>query len=186
MGKNILNEYFDWMYGLVCSDDSYRKLLKYLHDIEFQYTIPLDGNRYEDGVDLRYRFGYEHGYSSGVIAEYLDITSCSVLEMMLALSIRIEEHIMDNPDIGNRTPKWFWSMIENLGISHMSNESFDREVADDIMDIFMNNAYEPNGRGGLFEIRDTDHDLRKVEIWYQACWYLNNLRERGEKHEGYV
>ena len=56
------NAYFDWMYQLVCDDEysrglSYRKLLSLLHDTDFTYTIALDGNRYDDGIDLRYRFG---------------------------------------------------------------------------------------------------------------------------------
>ena len=95
---------------------SYRKLLRELHRIEFTYSIPMDGNRAEDGVDLRYRFGYENGYSSSMISVYLDNRMCSVLEMMIALAIRCEEHIMDDPDIGNRTGQWFWNMIVNLGL----------------------------------------------------------------------
>ena len=65
MTKNELNDaYFNWMYQLVFDGRyskrlSYRKLLRELHRIEFTYIIPMDGNRAEDGVDLRYRFGYE-------------------------------------------------------------------------------------------------------------------------------
>ena len=58
------NAYFDWMYQLVCDDEysrglSYRKLLYLLHDTDFTFTIALDSNRYDDGIDLRYRFGNE-------------------------------------------------------------------------------------------------------------------------------
>ena len=114
MTKNELNDaYFNWMYQLVFDGRyskrlSYQKLLRELHRIEFTYSIPMDGNRAEDGVDLRYRFGYENGYSSSMISVYLDNRMCSVLEMMIALAIRCEEHIMDDPDIGNRTGQWFW------------------------------------------------------------------------------
>lgn len=38
------------------------KLLRHLHNIDFQYMLPMDGNRAEDGIDLRYRFGYEKEY----------------------------------------------------------------------------------------------------------------------------
>lgn len=38
------------------------------------------------------------------------------LEMIIALAIRLEEHIMDDPDIGNRTGQWFWDMIVSLGL----------------------------------------------------------------------
>lgn len=58
------NEYFEWMCQLVCNERysrrlSYQKLLRHLHNIDFQYMLPMDGNRAEDGIDLRYRFGYE-------------------------------------------------------------------------------------------------------------------------------
>ena len=46
--QDLKKEYFNWMYGLVCSDKrfrktSYKKLLKYLHSVEFSYIICMDG-----------------------------------------------------------------------------------------------------------------------------------------------
>ena len=107
--KNVEQEYFEWLYDLVCDNRysegySYRKLLSYLHDVEFTYTIPKDSNRAEDGLDLRYRFAYNTGREYA--EEYLD-GPCSVLEMMVALAIRCEECIMDDPKYGNRTGQWF-------------------------------------------------------------------------------
>ena len=62
----LIDQYFDWMYQLVVDDrysnKSYRKLFSRLYDTEFTYTIPMDGNRAEDGIDLRYRFGRESTY----------------------------------------------------------------------------------------------------------------------------
>ncbi len=89
MTKNELNDaYFNWMYQLVFDGRyskklSYRKLLRELHRIEFTYSISMDGNRAEDGVDLRYRFGYENRYSNSMISAYLDNRMCSVLEMIV-------------------------------------------------------------------------------------------------------
>ena len=85
--------YFAWMRQLVSNERyskrlSYRKLLTHLHEVEFTYTLPMDGNRAEDGIDLRYRFGYENDYSEPMIASGLDDRPCSVLEMMIALSMR--------------------------------------------------------------------------------------------------
>mgnify|MGYP002310225510 CR=1 FL=1 len=84
------NAYFDWMYQLVCDDEysrglSYRKLLYLLHDTDFTFTIALDSNRYDDGIDLRYRFGNEQGYRDSMIASYLDNRPCSVLEMIIKI-----------------------------------------------------------------------------------------------------
>ena len=181
MIKNELNQkYFEWMYQLVCNEGyserlSYRKLLSYLHDTEFVYIIDMDSNRAEDGIDLRYRFGYEHEYEHSIIAEYLDDRSCSVLEMLIALSIRCEEHIMDDPDIGNRTGQWFWSMISNLGLDFMSDTKFDKRYLDGVISKFLNREYKRNGEGGLFTVKNCKHDLRTAEIWYQMCWYLVDI-----------
>lgn len=183
MTKDELNnEYFDWMYQLVCNERysrnlSYRKLLCYLHSKEFIYTIGMDGNRADDGTDLRYRFGYEHGYEGPMIATDLDDRSCSILEMMIALSIRCEESIMDDPDIGNRTGQWFWNMIVNLGLGTMTDIKFDKDFVDDIITKFLNRDYERNGEGGLFSVKHCRRDLRSVEIWYQMCWYLDEILE---------
>lgn len=179
MTKDELNNaYFEWMYQLVCNEQyskrlSYRKLLYLLHDTEFTYTIPMDGNRAEDGTDLRYRFGYENTYEAPMIAAYLDDRPCSVLEMMIALAIRCEEHIMDDPDIGNRTGQWFWNMIVNLGLSSMNDTKFNKNHVIEIIQRFMDREYRRNGEGGLFTVKHCREDLRSVEIWYQMCWYLD-------------
>lgn len=183
MIKNKLNDkYFEWMHSLIKfkGREHYKKLLQFLHNFDFTYLLDMDGNRYEDGIELRYRFGYECGIEPSEIALFLDNRECSVLEMMVALSIRLEEHIMDDPDIGNRTGKWFWSMIDNLGLSGMSDDIFNNVEANNIIDCFLKRRYEANGKGGLFYIPNCVENLRKVEIWYQACWYLDCVIGNGD------
>lgn len=177
---NIKEAYFKWMCTLICGRRSskkstYHKLLQTLHDREFVYTISLDGNRAEDGIDLRYRFGEEERYSASAVTFYLDERPCSVLEMMVALAIRCEEHIMDDPEIGDRTSQWFWGMIDSLGLSNMRGAEFDRDYTNRIVSTFLDRKYEPNGAGGLFTVKDYKRDLRHVEIWYQMCWYLEEM-----------
>jgi hypothetical protein len=162
---------------------SYKKLLYFLYNTDFTYTIELDANRYEDGTDLRYRFGYDTGFSSAVIADCIDIFPCSVLEMLIALSIRLEDHIMSDPDAGDRTAKWFWDMIVNLGLGSMDDSKFNETEANYIVQRFLNREYEPNGKGGLFTLEHCDEDLRNVEIWYQACWYLDKVLYGGYNDE---
>ena len=100
MTRDELNKaYFEWMYSLVCDDEpSYRELFHFLHGVDFTYTIDMDGNRFDDGINLRYRFADESGYNGRMVAKYLDSRPCSVLEMLLALAIRLEEHIMSDPE----------------------------------------------------------------------------------------
>lgn len=176
---SISNEYFEWLYKFVCENRyeaiSYKKLLMLLHKIEFRWVMSRDQNRAEDGIDLRYRFSLDKNYSDKLVFRYLD-GPCSVLEMMIALSLRCEENIMDDPSIGDRTAQWFWGMINNLGLGSMIDDRFDRVFVEDTISRFLDRDYSPNGKGGLFTIRNgCDQDLRTVEIWVQLCWYLDSM-----------
>jgi hypothetical protein len=175
-------EYFDWMYRLVCNDKyskktTYSNLLHLLHEVKFTYILPMDANRAEDGADLRYRFGYENGYSTSTIASYLDNGDSSVLEMMIALAMRCEDHIMEDSDVGNRIGQWFWNMIVTLGLGYMNDDHFDQDYALDRIYAFLNREYGPNGDGGLFRVENPRCDMRDVDIWYQMCWYLQEVIE---------
>lgn len=181
MSKNeLIDQYFGWMYQLVVDNrcKSYRKLFTRLHDTEFTYTIPMDGNRAEDGIDLRYRFGREHSFPDAMIASYLDDRPCSVLEMMIALAIRCEENIMYDPDIGDRTEVWFWGMLANLGLASMHDAKFDIYHVDRTLERLLEREYERNGEGGLFTVNN-GRDMRATEIWYQMNYYFSEVIDEG-------
>lgn len=177
---DILNKrYFEWMCQIVCDEEhpnglSYWKLLNYLHDRDFIYILEFDGNRAEDGIDLRYRFAYEHHYDNTLILECLDRGACSVLEMMVALALKCEEY-MDDPEVGERTGRWFWDMIASLGLADMTDLYFDESHVNQVITTFLNRRYASNGKGGLFTVRQRKYDLREAEIWHQMCWYLNDI-----------
>lgn len=182
MNKHELNnEYVEWIKDLVSRSKkerlSYTKLFNFLYHTEFIYVIGMDGNRYEDGVNLRYRFGYEKNIDSPVIADFLDDKPCSVLEMLAALSLRCEEHIMANPDSEDQTGRWFWEMIKNLDLYLMTDSNFDKNIAIRTIERFLYREYDRDGKGGLFKIPNCPYDLRSVEIWYQLMWYLNWLMQ---------
>ena len=173
-----LEEYFDWLYYKVCKErysekTSFKKLLIFLHSIEFTYTIPMDDNRAEDGINLRWIYSLEMDRDYEEVRKWLD-GPCSVLEMMVALAMSCED-LMDDPQIGDRTGQWFWNMIVSLGLGSMTDIRFDKEYCLEVIYRFLDREYEPDGKGGLFTIRNCDTDLRNVGIWYQTCWYLNNI-----------
>lgn len=177
----IIKEYDRWLFDLVYANDwvgaaSYDKLLKQLHEVEFLWTFQMDENRAEDGISLRYRFALSNGYGddSDLVLEYLD-RPCSTLEMMVALALRCEEDIMDDASIGYRMPEWFWGMVTNLGLGAMRDELYDEEEVKRVIERFLCREYEANGKGGLFTVKNTEHDLREVEIWHQLLWYLNGI-----------
>lgn len=170
MRHDVYAEYFRWLCDLVggvkCSKTiSYKNLLWYLYNTEFIFSISRDANRASDGIQLRYRFDERESIQG----------PCNVLEMMVALALRCEETIMDNTAYGNRTAQWFWTMVNSLGLSHMTDSRYDEPYVAEVIDIFLNREYEPNGKGGLVTIRNCDRDLRDVEIWIQMLWYLNTI-----------
>lgn len=170
--------YFEWICSLIGNEyqrRSYNRLLSYLNEIPFDYIIGMDANREADGINFRYRFGYENGFDQRIIASLLDDRQCSVLEMMAALAFRCEEQIMSNAEYGDRTGQWFWSMIESLGLSGMDDLHFDKPSIDEIIDIFLHREYSRNGKGGLFTVKNPKYDMPNTEIWYQMNYYINEL-----------
>jgi len=173
----VEHSYFSWICQLMDTKEHksshYRKLLRYLFDYQFDYILPMDGNRSGDGIELRYRYGYEVEISYAEVAYYLDHRPCSVLEMMAALSLRCEEHILADLNEGVHAGRLFWKMIESLGLIDQTDDTFDVVYTDKVLETFTNREYEPTGEGGLVTLPDCKEDLRQVEIWCQMMWYLN-------------
>ena len=57
----------------------------------------------------------------------------------------------------------------------MTDAKFDEDYANEVIGRFLNRQYERNGEGGLFTVEHCNRDLRTVEIWYQMCWYLDEI-----------
>lgn len=179
MVEQVKDLYFEWMTNLVMPNgrkqSEYSELLNALNNLIFYFTIPLDENRAVDGAQLRYRFGETYSIETYIIQNELDNKECSMLEMMVALALRGEENIMDDPDMGNQISSWFMEMIESLKLIEMTNENYDQQWVEFRIDSLLNHEYEPNGDGGLFTVNNPRKDMRYVEIWYQMMWYLNTI-----------
>ena len=177
MTSDIRSRYFSWLCDFVYDPTyteqlSYNNLLHRLFEVDFYAIIPIDENRYKDGIDLRYRFGEENDISNVQIATELDVCFCSVFEMMVALALRCELVMMDGNE-GDRTGQWFWNMVLSLGLNHMDDDHYFQSIVDNCLAVFLNRMYQPNGNGGLFTIEDCPFDMSEVEIWQQACWFLD-------------
>lgn len=172
----IKNKYYRWMSNLVIDENhkEYTKLLMFLHNTEYKYSIPMDENRYEDGLYLRHRFVYVNKYDDNFddICEALE-SPCSVLEMLIALTLRWYESFSY---IDDTIPEFFWDMIDTLYLFHMNDQYFDKRVCIYRINKFLNREYESDGKYGLFHIKHSPEDLRDVELWTQLCWYID---ERG-------
>ena len=171
MGMTINKDsYFKWLLNYIDKPDidNFHTLLCRLFNTDFVCIIPRDGNRANDGLDLRYSYYKETG------EDITDDRNCTILEMMIALSDRCEIEFMSSSEFDNRTSQWFWEMIDNLGLSSMNDFNYDERYVELVLDRFLLRQYSPNGEGGLFVIPNAKEDLTKVEIWYQLNWYINN------------
>ena len=184
MKNQIREDYKNWLLDLTCSWCSeygdYSLLMDYLYSQPFYSIYPNDENRASDGIEMRFRFidslpGLKYTYHDA----YLYLTdTCNMLEMMVALARRCEDHIMGDPDIGDRSGYWFWQMIDNMHLSRMNNENFDYRRVEGIINNVLDHNYDKNGNGGLFSVRNKTIDMRRAEIWYQMNWHLGELYDQ--------
>lgn len=173
--------YLEWLYSHIGSDDRaynhYWRLVRFLFKSTFYYTVKNDDNRAADGLKLREQFIDEFGSKYSVI---FDDEPCNMLEMMVALARRIDGEIMWDPDLGDRTPFWFWKMIDNLGVDFFdfSDENYDENCflyLSNRIDKVVSRTYSRDGNGGLFPLKNPQKDQRKVEIWGQMqAWMQEN------------
>lgn len=153
----------------------YDFLLSYLLDVPFIAIMDMDINRASDGLALRKKFEEEKRYSRSSIDLFEEEMGpqCSILELMVALSIRCEDSIMSNPKFGDRTGYWFWQMIESLGLSDQDDEFYDEFYVKKVVDKFIERKYKRDGYGSLYWVPRTQLDFREIEIWYQMMQFLD-------------
>ena len=165
--------YKEWLLRRVCDLPQMRKyseLWDKLYSTEYKWVIPQDKNRAADGVDLRYKYKGDG---------YICMNGpCTVLEMLVALAIRCENELMGDIMQEDKTKKWFWMMIKNLELDEMTDLRYDEYFVESVLDIWMANRYEFDGRGGLFWIKNIEYDMRNVEIWYQMIWFMNDFADK--------
>lgn len=177
MTKSEFDDYLNWLCDIVVDEDhqGYDKLLSYLFERIFTWSVDGDANRAADGVHLR--SVYED--QIGIPWKILDGFPCNILEMMVSLSVRASEDILWDGE-NNWTPYVFWTMIDNLGLTNQTNDVFDLSYVDDRIRIFLDRNYSENGVGGLF-LRSHFYSQipkkwEKLEIWYQMQeWISENF-----------
>ena len=180
----IQEEYFQWIVSQIDNRNyidvsQYKQLLMCLHSVSFIPVLPLDHNRSAEGVMLRYNFRYESGYGDmyDVVVPENMTHGCTMLELMLSLSISIED-TMSNSAYGNRVALWFAFMLNSMGIARFTDDAFDLACVLAAISRVNSRTYQPDGSGGLFTIPDSPVDLRFEELWFQANrfmeYYLQN------------
>lgn len=171
MAEPLEETYFRWLCAKVVEDTDRTEwigLLRWLHMYEFVPILPGDHNRAEEGLSVRQTFLLEFDNEVGPPWD----PACSIFEMLIALANRASWQ--------TSTPgkRWFWQFIENLGLdSYRWVEPEDAPDVEEKLYALVWRTYDDNGNGGIFPLRSTPYDQRRVEIWYQFSEYVgeNNL-----------
>lgn len=173
------HSYFSWLVENISNGPydagCYQLVLEKLYETEFYSIVPMDENRRKDGLSLKRK--YERIVDIPFDGPYVneDYERCSVLEMLIALSVRIEDDIMYDPEYGNRSSVWFWTMLDNLNLISYDDDNYDDFDVDRILYIFLQRLYGTNGYGGLFYSNDPNINMKDMEIWDQCSAYLNEF-----------
>lgn len=183
MKRDINNDYFEWIISKIEDQRHfgripYYKLLKKLYETPYRWIKEMDSNRAANGVEKRWIFARENKIIPGTEPEFFN-KPCSVLEVLFDLAGHIEGYLLCSEVEEDRTPKWFWMMVLNLGLDSMDDRRYDDEEVSCVLENWMDNRYDPNGRGGLFYIPNLrpGTDIRDYELWYQMNLFFTYCNE---------
>lgn len=174
MGKSSLRgDYLRWLESQLRDEStrpskSYWDLVNVMFERQFEWSVPHDDNRLADGLDLRAEYAHDFGVSRD---DMMALGPCSFLEVLLGLSRKLAF------TAGGKAPGWAWTLLENLGLSRMS-DPFTRAKhnrTQEIMDTAIYRRYSPDGQGGFFPLAYSDDDQTTIELWYQMNAFVEEL-----------
>lgn len=170
-----VHQYKQWLLERIHGYDpkysSYSKLLEFLYSTNYRYysyEYGTDRDRYRDGLALRDSYANETG--DFYILQYKD--DCSVLEMLIALAIRIDRGLLGIPN-EDRSYWWFWQFIDNLDLLRMTDDRYDEFYISEIVNDWLDRTIDYNGNGGIFPLLNARVDQRSETTWRQLNDYIN-------------
>lgn len=173
MSKPLDELYYEWLYSQVCSPKTlspsrtYYKLTDVLFTTRFEWFVPNDDNRADEGRELRFEF--LDAFQIDENDPFWISLDCSIFEVLIALSRTLAF------ELGGTAREWFWEMLGNLELDQFTDsnwfESASKEEVDYILRRLMDRTYDPDGKGGLFPLKNPGGDQRAIEIWYQLNAY---------------
>lgn len=149
---------------------NYKKLSTQLQDFPFESILRDDKNRIKDGMDLRKEFLAEKKLNPHSL-DYYD--KCSVLELLVALAIRINDEYIGDPV--NPEPPFvlFWEMLKNLNIDWCNDSKYNTPNVINILQKWTSRRFQYNGEESIFPLRNPKTDQRECSIWNQMQAYIS-------------
>jgi hypothetical protein len=175
----VKRDYFYWLCDVVTSDldnDQFLrhiKLIKYLYTKPFRWFVPNDDNRAFEGMSLRRKFCESRGISFDydLMGEELH-SNVTMLELLISLSTLCRDLVYGLNDNTDGIDEWFWRLLINIDLHKYTDDVYNEDEVDEILENVIERRYSRNGKGGLFPLEWSRKDQRKVELWYQMSEYL--------------
>jgi hypothetical protein len=167
-----IEDYVVWLAPQIRDDgrhEEFWELIQLMQAKPFEWTVPRDDNRVQDGIDLRSEFCYENRLPHTALNDLGP--RASFLEVLIGLSRRVSFAA------GDPAPGWAWTLIQNIELHRMTDPLSPRQVqrANEIMDAVIWRNYRPDGGGGFFPLTGSDEDQTQVELWYQMAAYVEEI-----------
>lgn len=178
----LVDDYIYYLYRIVQNGgENHRNLCLELFKNRFFITRSApkrDIDREKNGLELRTEWYCWRNKHNNITFE--DSLPCTMLEMIIGISKRMSEQLMDE-DGEDKTAQYFWEIMENLGLTCMDDDNFGWETGlaqkkiAKTCEILCKRQYNPDGTGGgMFPMPGIlGINQKKMEIWYQMQEYIN-------------
>ena len=174
--EDILLDYNDYIRQMMRCDlpehRKYQSLIDDLSDISFVWRLPMDENRDLDAIDLRMNYLVDNNIYFPDLVSAMRKVPRSCLEVLAALSRRIEINFNGDIEVEDDYSRWFWIMIENLGLNKFDDRHYDHGIVVYKLQIWLQRKFDISGNGSIFPLKIDKGDQTKVEIWYQMQNYM--------------
>lgn len=170
------NLYFRWLYDLVVPVldsqglSSYGVVCTAMHNIIFKDQVPYDSNRVAAAAELRNWFLASNPDIFPHDRNDVLTRDASIFEVLIRLAH--DANFMIELD----SQKWFQIFLKNLGLDlYSDNYCLDHRTGHifRVLRRFNERTYRPDGKGGLFPLKNPGGDQRKIELWYQMGAWVN-------------
>lgn len=168
-------DYIKWLQNrvdLIDTKGSHDSLFKELASYNYDYILPMDENRAQDGIALRYQF-YQNSdsYPRWVLTQ-----PCTFLEFLVALAERMS--FICSSYVEDMIKGIFWKLLDNMTISNLTDDEWEqldgeKQVGWAISRV-CNRTYDADGTGGLFPMAKPKQNQREIQVWYQMQQYFHD------------
>lgn len=164
-------QYLIWRCGLQ-KENKMVLIFEVLHKIPFFYVLERDINRRSDGFFLRNGYKIPNEFMDNIdILEEFDTRRPAVMEVLVALAIRVDNEIIGDP-ADPHPEEFFMKMIKNLGLDKLRRGCHKERETIKIVQRWLNREFESDGIGSPFPVRYDHRDQRRLEIWDQMNSYI--------------